>query len=167
MPHIMKMNKEVMHFKLRYNFVWWQCSATCHQDITAQAHWLGISDFSISTIFPWSLSYWLPFFPAYGSFFTPKTFRSKGEVETAFKDFLAWKSSEFYRIGINNLANQWQKCLNIQESYFDCLNSLNQFSNRKFILKSKDKDRERRKEKSIICFLSHNSLTPTAIIWNI
>ena len=33
-------------------------------------------------------------------------FPSKGEVKIAFKDFLASKRFDFYRIGINNLVNQ-------------------------------------------------------------
>ena len=46
------------------------------------------------------------FFKHLLAYFTPKTFRSKGEVETAFKDFLASRPLEFYRKGINNPVNR-------------------------------------------------------------
>ena len=67
------------------------------------------------------------FFQAFGHFFTPKIFCSKGRVESAFKDFLASEPSEFYHEGINNLVNWWQKCIDVQRSYFNWLNTLFKF----------------------------------------
>ena len=37
----------------------WQCSDTCYQEDTAEAHWLGIWNFAISTIFDWFLNHQL------------------------------------------------------------------------------------------------------------
>ena len=55
------------------------------------------------------------FFPAFAHFFKPKTFRSKLEVETALKYFLASKPWEFYHTCINRLIYQWRKCIDVQE----------------------------------------------------
>ena len=88
-----------------------QCSAACCQDDTTVAHWFRIWDFSTSTIFSWSLTYQLTFFQAFGHFSMPKDipFQRTG------KNFLA--SLEFYRTGINNLVNRWQKCIDAQGSW--------------------------------------------------
>ena len=107
-------------FKVSHKFVSWQCSVTC-QDV--QAYWLGIWDFTTSTIFSWSLTHQLPFFFKHlDTSLCLKTFCSKGEVNTTFKDFLASKP------GINNFVNRWQKCIDVQGSDFhwlkDYLNSL-------------------------------------------
>ncbi|KAF2355521.1 Transposase type 1 [Trinorchestia longiramus] len=48
-----------------------------------------------------------------------KTFRSKQEVETTFKDFVASQPLTFYQQGINNLVFRWQRCIAAQGSYFD------------------------------------------------
>ena len=86
----------------------------------AETHWLGILDFTLSTIFFWSLTLWLSFF--YTTLFdTKKTFHSKEKVRTVFKDFFTSKLLEFYQIGINSLVNWWQKCGDIQGSYSDWL----------------------------------------------
>ena len=53
------------------------------------------------------------------TFLGQKTFCSKEEVETAFKDFLASKLLEIYCTGINNLINRWQKYIDVQGSNFD------------------------------------------------
>ena len=78
----------------------WHCSVTYCQDDTAEAHWLGIWNFASFTIFSWSLVCW-HFYKCQDTFLRQKTFRSKGEVETVFEDFLASKPLEFYRTGIN------------------------------------------------------------------
>ena len=121
---VMNNNKKIMHllilheFKVVRNFVSWQCLTTfCWYD-TAETHRLGIWDFAMFTIFYWSLTHRLPFFSSIWTLLCQKTFCSKGEVETAFKDCLASKPFVFYHTGINNLVNQWQKCIDIQESYF-------------------------------------------------
>ena len=97
----------------------WQGSATCCQDDTKEAHWLRTWVFTIFTIFSWSLS----FFQASGHFFLcQKIFCSKEKVQTAFIDFLASKTLKFYRTGINNPVNRWQRFIDLQGSYFNWLN---------------------------------------------
>ena len=61
------------------------------------------------------------FFQESRHFLCQKTFCSKGEVETAIKDFLSSKTLKFYYTGINNLVNWWPKCIGVQGSYFDWL----------------------------------------------
>ncbi|KAF2359945.1 hypothetical protein FHG87_009295 [Trinorchestia longiramus] len=53
------------------------------------------------------------------TFLDGKTFRSKQEVETTFKDFVASQPLTFYQQGINNLVLRWQRCIAAQGSYFD------------------------------------------------
>ncbi|KAF2366918.1 Transposase type 1 [Trinorchestia longiramus] len=53
------------------------------------------------------------------TFLDGKTFRSKQEVETTFKDFVASQPLTFYQQGINNLVVRWQRCIAAQGSYFD------------------------------------------------
>ncbi|XP_029637517.1 histone-lysine N-methyltransferase SETMAR-like [Octopus sinensis] len=53
------------------------------------------------------------------SFSSDKTFRSKPEVESAFKDFLASKPISFNQRGINNPLDRWQRCIEVHGSYFD------------------------------------------------
>ncbi|KAF2362768.1 Transposase type 1 [Trinorchestia longiramus] len=53
------------------------------------------------------------------TFLDGKTFRSKQEVETTFKDFVTSQPLTFYPQGINNLVVRWQRCIASQGSYFD------------------------------------------------
>ncbi|KAF2343416.1 hypothetical protein FHG87_025828 [Trinorchestia longiramus] len=53
------------------------------------------------------------------TFLDGKTFRSKHEVETTFKDFVASQPLTFYQQGINNLVVRWQRCIAAQGSYFN------------------------------------------------
>ncbi|KAF2358639.1 Transposase type 1 [Trinorchestia longiramus] len=53
------------------------------------------------------------------TFLDGKTFRSKQEVETTFKDFVASQPLTFYQQGINNLVVRWQRCIAAQGSYFE------------------------------------------------
>ncbi|KAF2345838.1 Transposase type 1 [Trinorchestia longiramus] len=53
------------------------------------------------------------------TFLDRKTFRSKQEVETTFKDFVVSQPLTFYQQGINNLLVRWQRCIAAQGSYFD------------------------------------------------
>ncbi|KAF2355749.1 Transposase type 1 [Trinorchestia longiramus] len=53
------------------------------------------------------------------TFLDGKTFRSKQEVETTFKDFVASQPLTFYQQGINNLVVRWQRCIAAQGLYFD------------------------------------------------
>ncbi|KAF2360082.1 hypothetical protein FHG87_009162 [Trinorchestia longiramus] len=60
-----------------------------------------------------------PLFKHLSTFLEGKTFRSKQEVETTFKDFVASQPLTFYQQGINNLVARWQRCIAAQGSYFD------------------------------------------------
>ncbi|KAF2364599.1 hypothetical protein FHG87_004649 [Trinorchestia longiramus] len=53
------------------------------------------------------------------TFLDGKTFRSKQEVETTFKNFVASQPLTFYQQGINNLVVRRQRCIAAQGSYFD------------------------------------------------
>ncbi|KAF2352071.1 Transposase type 1 [Trinorchestia longiramus] len=53
------------------------------------------------------------------TFLDGKTFRSKQEVETTFKDFVASQPLTFHQQGIKNLVVRWQRCIAAQGSYFD------------------------------------------------
>ncbi|KAF2348823.1 hypothetical protein FHG87_020422 [Trinorchestia longiramus] len=53
------------------------------------------------------------------TFLDGKTFRSKQEVETTFKDFVASQTLNFYQQGINNQGVRWQRCIAAQGSHFD------------------------------------------------
>ncbi|KAF2361874.1 Transposase type 1 [Trinorchestia longiramus] len=53
------------------------------------------------------------------TFLDGETFRSKQEVETTFKDFVATQPLAFYQQGINNLVVRWQRCIAAQGLYFD------------------------------------------------
>ncbi|KAF2356502.1 Transposase type 1 [Trinorchestia longiramus] len=48
------------------------------------------------------------------TFLDGKTFRSKQEVETTIKDFVASQPLTFYQQGINNLVVRWQRCIAAQ-----------------------------------------------------
>ncbi|KAF2348123.1 Transposase type 1 [Trinorchestia longiramus] len=53
------------------------------------------------------------------TFLDGKTFRSKQEVKTTFKDFGVSQPLTFYQQGINNLVVRWQRCIAARGSYFD------------------------------------------------
>ena len=59
------------------------------------------------------------FFKHLHNFVRNKTFRAKEDVESAFMNFSASKSQDFYRRGINNLLNRWQRCMAVQGSYIN------------------------------------------------
>ena len=40
-----------------------------------------------------------------------KSFRTKEEVKSVFMNFLVSKSQDFYRRGINDLLDRWQRCM--------------------------------------------------------
>ena len=141
------MKKEVMSllFNLGHNFSSWQCSATCCQDDNARPHvarmtmlghmlpgWHCRSSLTLNIRFCHMHHIHLIFHSPTTHFFVQaflcqKTFSSKGEVETAFKDFLTSKPLGFYHRGTNNLVNWWQKCIDVQGSCFDCVNTLFKF----------------------------------------
>ncbi len=59
------------------------------------------------------------FFKHLDSFLREKTFSNQTTVESAFKEFIESRSSEFYQTGINKLALRWQKCADSNGAYFD------------------------------------------------
>ena len=59
------------------------------------------------------------FFKHLDNFLSDKSFRTKEKVESAFKDFLASTSQNFYQCGINDLLDRWHRCMTVQGSYFD------------------------------------------------
>lgn len=90
--------KDKMHIplsKMRPAFVSnsasWQCSATCCQDNTVEAHRLERRNFVTSTIFHISITIWLSLFQASWQFLTLKIFRCTEDKVTAFKNFLPSK----------------------------------------------------------------------------
>ena len=98
----------------------WQCLPTYCQDDTAEAHWFGIWHYYIhhNLLISHPLSN-IVFLTIWTLFYIQKTFQLKGEVETAFEDFLVSKPLEVYHTDINKLVDQWQKCIGVQGSYFD------------------------------------------------
>ena len=123
---ILNMKKEVRHllFFYSHNFASWQCLATCCQDDTD----LGYETLPHPPKSPDLSPTDYHFFKHLNTFLCPKIFHSKGEVETAFKDFLVSKPFEFYYTSVNDLVNKLQKFIDVQGSHFGwlkhCLNSL-------------------------------------------
>uniref|UniRef100_A0A663MRX9 Histone-lysine N-methyltransferase SETMAR n=1 Tax=Athene cunicularia TaxID=194338 RepID=A0A663MRX9_ATHCN len=58
------------------------------------------------------------FFKHLNSFLCGRHFRNQGEAETAFDNFIASRSPEFYATGINKLVSHWQKCVDSNGFYF-------------------------------------------------
>ena len=79
----------------------------------------GIQYFTTSSIFSIPFAYWLLFFKHLNIFLNGKTFRSKDEMESAFKDFVAWQPITFYQRRINNLKDRWERCIGVHGLYFD------------------------------------------------
>ena len=104
-PHVTRMTLQ----KFGHTFPEWHCkiSLTCDMKF-CHIHHILLIYYTLTTIFSnvWRL-------------FMLKTLRSKGELETAFKDFLASKNSEFYYTCINNIVYWLQKFIDVQGSYFD------------------------------------------------
>ncbi|MEZ0498464.1 IS630 transposase-related protein [Sphingomonas sp. IW22] len=48
-----------------------------------------------------------------------KRFENEGVLKKEFEQFLASRSTEFYRIGMENLPIRWQKCVNANGFYFN------------------------------------------------
>ena len=93
-------------FKINHNFASWQFSATCCPEDAVEAHWIRIWDFQYLSV---------------SAHFLHKIIRFKREAENAFKDFLVSTNLELYPTTLNNFVNQWQKCIDVQGSYFDRL----------------------------------------------
>ena len=111
--------KIVMHllFKLGHNFASWQFSVTCCQDDIAEAHWIEIWDFATSAIYFWSLTHQLTFlFQAFEHIFM----RENIPFQRRSRNYISCYQY-FYHMGINNLVNWWQKCIDVQGSYFEWL----------------------------------------------
>lgn len=52
------------------------------------------------------------------NFIKGRVFKSQTDAETAFNDFIASRSSDFYRKGIYDLVKRWQKCIDSNGDYF-------------------------------------------------
>lgn len=48
-----------------------------------------------------------------------KRFENEGGLKKEFEQFLASRCTNFYRIGMENLPNRWQKCVNANGFYFN------------------------------------------------
>uniref|UniRef100_A0AAF5D0J7 HTH_48 domain-containing protein n=1 Tax=Strongyloides stercoralis TaxID=6248 RepID=A0AAF5D0J7_STRER len=59
------------------------------------------------------------FFKHLNDFLNEKYFKNQAEIETAFNDFIASRTPEFYATGINKLVSRWQKCIDSSGFYFD------------------------------------------------
>ena len=59
------------------------------------------------------------FFKHLDNFLRENCFKSRNDAESAFNDFIASRTQDFYANGINKLASHWQKCVNSNGSYFD------------------------------------------------
>lgn len=54
-----------------------------------------------------------------GNFLVGKSFASDDAVKSAFKDFIDSREPGFYRKGIDQLPEKWQKCIDALGAYFD------------------------------------------------
>ncbi|KAK6764268.1 hypothetical protein RB195_024548 [Necator americanus] len=59
------------------------------------------------------------FFKHLDNFLQEKHFRNQDDAETAFDEFIASRTPDFYDIGIKKLVSHWQKCINCNGDYFD------------------------------------------------
>uniref|UniRef100_A0A663N4M9 Histone-lysine N-methyltransferase SETMAR n=1 Tax=Athene cunicularia TaxID=194338 RepID=A0A663N4M9_ATHCN len=59
------------------------------------------------------------FFKHLNSFLCGRRFRNQEDAKTAFDDFIASRSLEFYATGINMLVSHWQICVDSNGVYFD------------------------------------------------
>ncbi|KAK6747273.1 hypothetical protein RB195_000466 [Necator americanus] len=59
------------------------------------------------------------FFKHLDIFLQEKHFRNQDDVETAFDEFIASRTPDFYDIGIKKLVSRWQKCVNCNGDYLD------------------------------------------------
>lgn len=59
------------------------------------------------------------FFKHLDNFLQEKCFKSRDDAESAFDDFIASRTPDFYATGINKLVSRWQTCIESNGSYFD------------------------------------------------
>ena len=59
------------------------------------------------------------FFKHLDNFLREKCFKSQWDAETAFSEFVASRTPEFYSTGITKLLSRWQKCIDCNGLYFD------------------------------------------------
>ena len=97
----------------------WQCSPACCSTDPAEAEWIGLRDSASSVIFTGPLAHRLSLFKHLDSFLREKCFKSRDDAESAFNDFIASRTPDFYANGINKLVSRWQKCVDSNGSYFD------------------------------------------------
>ena len=111
-PHVARMTM------LKHKFPGWHCKSSLSWDIRlCHIHHNLLIFHPLTTNFTniWTL------------FNAKKHSILKGEIEIAFKNFLASKPLEFYHTSINNLVNQRQKFIDVQGLYFHWLYTLFQF----------------------------------------
>ena len=97
----------------------WQCSPTCCSTDPAEAEWIGQRDSASYAIFTGPSPTDYHFFKHLDNFLREKFFKSRDNAESAFNDFIASRTPDFYANGINKLVSRWQKCINSDGSYFD------------------------------------------------
>ena len=59
------------------------------------------------------------FFKHLDNFLREKCFKNRDDAESAFNDFIASRTPDFYANGINRLVSSWQKCVDSNGSYFN------------------------------------------------
>uniref|UniRef100_A0AAF5DCR7 Mos1 transposase HTH domain-containing protein n=1 Tax=Strongyloides stercoralis TaxID=6248 RepID=A0AAF5DCR7_STRER len=58
------------------------------------------------------------FFKHLDHFLNEKIFNNEEDIKTAFEDFIASRSQDFYQNGINKMVSRWQQCIDSTGSYF-------------------------------------------------
>ncbi|CAD5222966.1 unnamed protein product [Bursaphelenchus xylophilus] len=59
------------------------------------------------------------FFKHLDNLLQEKCFKNQDDAKTAFADFIASRTPDFYATGINKLVSRWQKCVDSNGFYFD------------------------------------------------
>lgn len=59
------------------------------------------------------------FFKHLDSFLKNKSFSNQAVVESAINEFIASRTMDFFKTGINDLVTRWQKCVDCNGAYFD------------------------------------------------
>ncbi|EYC08374.1 hypothetical protein Y032_0066g3730 [Ancylostoma ceylanicum] len=58
------------------------------------------------------------FFEHLDNFIKGRVFKNQTDAENAFSEFIASKTTDFYRKGNNDLVERWQKCVDSNSAYF-------------------------------------------------
>lgn len=59
------------------------------------------------------------FFKHLSKFLEDRVFKNQTDAQSAFKEFLGSRTSDFYETGIKKLISRWEKCVSSNGSYFD------------------------------------------------